>query len=78
MKFCLIRFDAKRCKFYVNMSWSKEEQVKVCQSMVCPHGSITEVKTKDGVVGVVSCDFTWNPFDNKEVTEYQFNMMEYC
>ena len=77
MKVCLRFFDAKRCKFGVSMNWSKEDQVKVCQNMKCPLGTITE-KTIDGKqFAIVSCDFTWNPFDNREVTNREFLEYEY-
>lgn len=71
-RLCLRFFDAKRCKFNMNMNWEKEDQIKVCQNMSCANGSISERKIDGKLVIVPTCDFTWNPFDNKAVTEQEF------
>lgn len=69
-RICLVHFDAKRCRYGIPMNVSKEEQVAICQNMKCDYGTITELK--GGKVLVVSCDFTWNPFNNREVTEREY------
>lgn len=73
MKICLGMFDAKRCRYGMAMSWKKEDQVKVCKNSHCDYASVTERTINGETVLIVTCDFTWNPFDNREVTAKEYH-----
>jgi hypothetical protein len=40
--------------------------------MQCPHGTVTETASSL----TVSCDLTWNPFDNRKTTPEEREEME--
>jgi hypothetical protein len=76
MKMCHLHFDAKHCSWNQDTSKPIQEQIKFCQDVKCPHGSITEKKLSSGEwVAFVTCDFSWNPFDNRETTQEEREMM---
>jgi hypothetical protein len=76
MKFCLLKFDASHCFWKQDTSKPKEEQVQFCKNYDCPHGTIVEEILNGETVALVSCDLTWNPFDNREVTSDEREEME--
>ena len=76
MKFCLLKFDASHCSWKQDTSKPKEKQVQFCKNLNCPHGTITEKTINSEVFALVSCDFTWNPFDNRETTAEEREEME--
>ena len=69
---CLRWFDSKRCMFEWNKKKTKEEAIKTCQNMRCPKGTIMEKTINGEKALIISCDYTWNPFDNREVTSEEY------
>lgn len=73
---CTRYFDAKHCKFEIPENWKLEEKLRFCKEMNCPNGSITEKKDSKGrIILVVTCDFSFNPFDWKPTTHEQRESM---
>lgn len=69
MKVCLVHFDSSNCHYFMNdTKLSKEQQVEICTKNKCEYGSVTEKNVNGEKVLIVSCDCTWNPFDNREFT----------
>ena len=76
MKVCHLHFDAKYCVFKQNTKKPIQDQIDFCTKLKCPHGSIMEKQlSSQEWVAFVSCDLSWNPFDNRETTEEEREMM---
>jgi len=76
MKICPRNFDASQCEFQQDTKKPIEDQIRFCQNLKCPHGTILEKKLSSGEwVAFVSCDLTWNPFDCRPTTEAERELM---
>lgn len=76
MKMCHLHFDAKFCFWKQDTGKPIQEQIDMCRKFDCPFGTILERKLSTGErVAFVSCDRSWNPFDNEPTTEQDREMM---
>ena len=76
MKLCHLHFDAAHCFWKQDTNKPIQEQIELCRKLKCPHGTIMEKSISTGErVAFVSCDLSWNPFDNKPTTEQDREMM---
>ena len=71
MKVCLANFDGSECIFNMDLSLPKEDQVKGCRSLKCERGSVTEKTINGKEFLIISCDRTWNPFENRPLTKQE-------
>ena len=76
MKLCHLHFDATHCIFKQDTRKLIQEQIDFCAKLKCPHGTIMEKNLSNGEwVAFVTCDLSWNPFDNRETTQEEREMM---
>jgi len=77
-KICTLHFDAKYCMFGQDRKKPLRKQIEFCRHLKCPHGTVSEITVNGEIVSIVSCDFTWNAFDNRDTTSEEREEMNLC
>jgi len=75
-RICTLHFDAKFCWWQQDTSRTLDEQLQFCRHVNCPHATISEYHSSGKVVMQITCDYSWNPFANRETTKEEREEMK--